>query len=341
MAAAACALAALSILIPSYFMPFLSSNTFAMRTTYTLMQGVQALFEAKHYFIGTIIVVFSVLFPIVKVGLLLAATFAIWPLSVATRARCARQAVLTGKYSLLDVLVVAILVVVVKMEGIVKIEPEQGTVLFGIAIVLSTLSGLLADFKHMADAQTENTSAAGPASGQAIQRGRLQAVGWAFANLLLAMVIGSIGITLWQKATPPEVVSGVMVTRVPGAIVGNLFSVNDEKDFCVKFLLHNGDTIKLPTRDNTPIGNGLSWALPVPQPLEDLSEITLWDSDVIRDDQLDRVTVAGHTDLIGQRYRFDLELVPHESSRTPWVLMAAGAVYGIGWLLILLRRLVV
>lgn len=343
MAAAASALAAMSILIPSYFMPFLASTTLARRTSYTLVEGIEALYDADHYFIGTLILVFSVLFPIVKIGLLLAATLALWPLAPATRARCAKLAVLTGKYSLLDVLVVAILVVVVKMEGLVKIDPEQGTILFGIAIVLSMVSGLLADFKHMAeptsDSQIDDTSVQTAAT--AGQPGRWRAVGWALANLVLAIVIGVIGITLWQRSIPPSVVSAVNVTRAAGSFVGDVLPSNDEKDFYVKIQTRTGDEIELDVRKNTPIGNGLKWTLPNPTKLIDMAEITLWDSDMIKDDQLDRVTVAGSAHLTGQRYQFDLDLVPYESSRMPWVLMAAGAVYGLGWLLILLRRLVV
>ena len=57
------------------------------------------------------------------------------------RKRLHLLAVFTGKYSLLDILVVAIIIVLVKFKGLAEAHAEFGTTLFCIAIFLSILAG--------------------------------------------------------------------------------------------------------------------------------------------------------------------------------------------------------
>ena len=55
---------------------------------------------------------------------------------------------LTGKYSLLDLLVVAIMIVLVKFDGIAEVRALPGTILFGVAILLSILCGVFVDLRE-------------------------------------------------------------------------------------------------------------------------------------------------------------------------------------------------
>ena len=57
---------------------------------------------------------------------------------------------LTGKYSLLDILVVAIMIVLVKFQGIAEVRAQSGTFLFCVAIFLSMLAGLFVDLDEVA-----------------------------------------------------------------------------------------------------------------------------------------------------------------------------------------------
>ena len=59
------------------------------------------------------------------------------------------MAMLTGKYSLLDILVVAIMIVLVKFQGIGRGAAQPGTVLFCVAILLSILAGVFVDLRNV------------------------------------------------------------------------------------------------------------------------------------------------------------------------------------------------
>ena len=68
------------------------------------------------------------------------------------RRRLHKLAVFTGKYSLLDILVVAIMIVLVKFDGIAEVKALPGTILFCVAIVLSILAGFFVDLRYVEDA---------------------------------------------------------------------------------------------------------------------------------------------------------------------------------------------
>jgi paraquat-inducible protein A len=62
-----------------------------------------------------------------------------------------KLAVFTGKYSVLDLLVVAVMIVLVKFGDMANVTAQPGTVLFGVAVLLSIAAGLCVNF----DTKTE------------------------------------------------------------------------------------------------------------------------------------------------------------------------------------------
>jgi len=120
---------------------------------FSLVGGIVELFRAGNVFIGAILFLFSVVFPFAKLAAFLAATSAIAPLSQATRRRLHHVAVLTGKYSLLDILVVAIMIVLVKFQGVAEVHARSGTILFCVAILLSIVAGFLVRLDDPEDAR--------------------------------------------------------------------------------------------------------------------------------------------------------------------------------------------
>lgn len=140
------ALIALSI---SIFMPFLSMTKFGEVRTFSMVSGILELFDRDMILIGVVLFVFSILFPYVKLLGLLAATSSLLPLSDCTRHLLHKTAVFTGKYSLLDILVVAIIIVTVKFKDVVQATAMPGTTVFCAAILLSILSGLAVNLDHL------------------------------------------------------------------------------------------------------------------------------------------------------------------------------------------------
>ena len=136
---------ALITLVVADVMPFISMSKLGEQRVFSLIGGIIELFDRGNWFIGAILLVFSVIFPFAKLIALLAATSALTRLSPKARHRLHHMAVLTGKYSLLDLLVVAIMIVLVKFDGIAEVRALPGTFLFGVAILLSIFSGVFVD----------------------------------------------------------------------------------------------------------------------------------------------------------------------------------------------------
>jgi paraquat-inducible protein A len=145
------AFVALVLLGPALCLPFITSTQLGQEHSYSLLAGIWLLLREPwgHTLLGLLLLLFSVIFPVAKLLALLVATSGRLPLERAVRHRLAHLAELTGKYSLLDVVVVALLVVVIKVDGIATVRASSGTFLFGAAILLSLLAGYLVSFDHL------------------------------------------------------------------------------------------------------------------------------------------------------------------------------------------------
>jgi uncharacterized paraquat-inducible protein A len=139
--AAVMAVIALLVLVRGQTMPFISATNLGETNIYSLVGGIKDLYQLGYWFIASILLIFSVMFPIAKLTLILAATTSLVPFSPEARHRMHKFAVATGKYSLLDVLVAAVTIVVIRFGALAQVEAKPGTVVFCIAILLSILAG--------------------------------------------------------------------------------------------------------------------------------------------------------------------------------------------------------
>ncbi len=137
-------LAGLTLLVPTFVVPsMLVANALDGAHIFSVMTGIRELWRNEHTFLAALILVFSVIFPIVKLLIsLLCATGASW-LSKGVRARLVWAASWTAKYSMLDVLVVAMIVLLVKVGDYVKTMPCRGIYLFTAAVVCSGIAGTM------------------------------------------------------------------------------------------------------------------------------------------------------------------------------------------------------
>ena len=108
--AAVLSVVAIVVLAIAIALPFISMTKLGEHRVYSLVGGIMELFKSGNIFIGTILLVFSVIFPFAKLVMLLAATSGSAPLSARSRRVMHNIAVVTGKYSLLDLLVVAVMI---------------------------------------------------------------------------------------------------------------------------------------------------------------------------------------------------------------------------------------
>ncbi|MCG3149532.1 MAG: Paraquat-inducible protein A [Verrucomicrobiae bacterium] len=108
------------------------------RNEYSVITGVVGLFEQREHFLAAVLFFFSVVFPLVKLTLL----WGLWLLRLPEERRQAllRWLGILGKWSMLDVFVVAMLIVLVKLGPVVRVEAQPGVYVFAMAILLSMIS---------------------------------------------------------------------------------------------------------------------------------------------------------------------------------------------------------
>lgn len=108
------------------------------KSTYSVWAGVVALWHAHEQLLATVLFFFSIIFPIAK----LLSLAVIWWLKLTDdqRARLLHWLEILGKWSMLDVFIVAIMIVLVKLGPLARIEPRSGVYVFTIAIACSMLT---------------------------------------------------------------------------------------------------------------------------------------------------------------------------------------------------------
>jgi paraquat-inducible protein A len=144
--AAVIAVVALIVLVVGMVMPFISMSKLGTSRVFSLVGGIIELFQTGNVFIGSVLLLFSVVFPIIKLVMLLLATSSLVSMSDRARRRMHKIAVVTGKYSLLDLLVVAVMIVLVKFGEFAEVGARPGTILFCVAVLLSIVAGLCVNF---------------------------------------------------------------------------------------------------------------------------------------------------------------------------------------------------
>ena len=122
-------------------LPVLTVQQMWMKNTFSVLTGIQNLYQEKQVFLACVVFFFSIIFPIVK----LTALFVIWFIQMPDekRQRILRWLAALGKWSMLDVFVVAVIIVTVKLGVLAKATPERGIYYFGMSILLAMVATAL------------------------------------------------------------------------------------------------------------------------------------------------------------------------------------------------------
>ena len=108
------------------------------RSSYSVLQGIASLKEDGQYFLAGVVFLFSLISPIFK--LIVLGLLWVVPLRDERRAAVLHWLCVLGKWSMLDVFAVAILVVAVKLGPLAKVRAENGVYFFCLAILLSMIT---------------------------------------------------------------------------------------------------------------------------------------------------------------------------------------------------------
>lgn len=95
--------------------------------------GITSLFSDGNYLLGAIILVFSIVFPLWKFGVLWSAI-----LDRSNNERQMKLLQMTGKFSMLDIFVIAVVIISIKgLPGSTRVSLNWGLFCFSAAIILS------------------------------------------------------------------------------------------------------------------------------------------------------------------------------------------------------------
>lgn len=123
------------LLLIGYYLPILTVRKLWETNTFSILTGIVSLWKEKYFFLAGIIFFFSIIFPTVK----LLSLSIIWfvRLTQKQRERMLRYLLLLGKWSMLDVFIVAVTIVTIKLGVLASARAHNGIYCFGLSILLA------------------------------------------------------------------------------------------------------------------------------------------------------------------------------------------------------------
>jgi paraquat-inducible protein A len=133
-------LAALILFVPANIFPILSMSKFGYKSESTIWGGVVELWKSGTQGIAILVLLCSIVIPLAKI-LGLFYICATWKKQPPYRNTFLLRFIeIIGRWSMLDVFLVAILVALIKLGSIATVKPELGIVAFGCVVVLTMVA---------------------------------------------------------------------------------------------------------------------------------------------------------------------------------------------------------
>jgi paraquat-inducible protein A len=136
-------IAAMALYVPANTLPIMYTSSLFGSSDDTIMSGVLFLWEDGSWYLALIVFVASILVPLAKIiGLvvLLVSVQAGSAWSAGQRARLYRLIESVGRWSMLDIFVVALLVTVVQLTALASVRAGPAALAFGAVVVLTMLA---------------------------------------------------------------------------------------------------------------------------------------------------------------------------------------------------------
>jgi len=132
-------LIALGLLVPGVFLPLVTVEKLLIFTDQvSLYGGIMDLYSSQEYFLATVLLAFSMVFPLAKI--LVGLTVAFSRRGTAPSARLLPVLSWLGKWSMLDVFIVGLLVLSIKSNLLADAGTEPGLYFFTASIILSLVA---------------------------------------------------------------------------------------------------------------------------------------------------------------------------------------------------------
>jgi paraquat-inducible protein A len=129
--------------IPANVYPIMNTQSLSGDTSDTIVSGVFTLIATGSYFVAAVVFIASICIPVTKFvvigGLLLSLHFH-WDMSEHTRHQLHSIAEFIGRWSMVDVFVVAVLAALIQLGAILSITPGAGINAFALSVVFTMLA---------------------------------------------------------------------------------------------------------------------------------------------------------------------------------------------------------
>lgn len=153
---------AVVLYIPANVLPIMVTESIGKTTYSTILGGVVLLWDMGSYPVAMVIFIASILVPIVK---MLSLCWLCWSVYTGktehkrSRTRLYRLTEFIGRWSMIDVFVVAILVALIRMGQLMSIYPGTAALSFAGVVILTMLSAMSFDPRLMWDIESPSTNA--------------------------------------------------------------------------------------------------------------------------------------------------------------------------------------
>ena len=141
---AAAALAAFILFWPAVLLPILEVEQLGQSEKSSILGGTIELLHHGDYFVGFVVLVFSIIFPLTKIVLLLELSL-LEILHKKHKAWTLRLMEHLGKWSMMDVMLLAFLVMLVKLGNLVEFHFGPAVIAFIVCVAMSMIASLTFD----------------------------------------------------------------------------------------------------------------------------------------------------------------------------------------------------
>lgn len=152
-------LAAYILYIPANVLPIMTTTNLGSVQSNTILSGVNYLLVSGSWLLALIIFIASVFVPVLKLIILSYLAISVQVHSSwrpRERAWLYRLAEIMGRWSMVDIYVVTLMVALVKIQGLADIDADIGAVAFGAVVVLTMLAAMSFDPRLIWDNAEKN-----------------------------------------------------------------------------------------------------------------------------------------------------------------------------------------
>jgi paraquat-inducible protein A len=141
---AAAAMAAFVLFWPAVLLPILQIEKLGHHHQSSILTGTLELLYHGNWFVGGVVLLFSIVFPLVKIVLLLELSL-LGVIHTRHKAITYRVMEYAGKWSMMDVMLLAFLVMLVKLGSLVEFQFGPAVFAFVLCVAMSLVASLMFD----------------------------------------------------------------------------------------------------------------------------------------------------------------------------------------------------